>query len=100
MATNEPVSMATEESVSVESGATEMGHVSKETSVENGTEGNGGDNEEGLTVEDEDETRAPDERSLDHFLLGVVAVLSKLLTTCGALRSLLHQTLVASIVGE
>ncbi|CAI8031672.1 Small subunit processome component 20 homolog [Geodia barretti] len=96
MATNEPVSMVTEESVSVESGAMEMGRVSKET--KNGTEGNGSDNEEGLTVEDEieNETRAPDERSLDHFLFGVVTVLSKLLTTCGALRSPLHQTLVTS----
>ena len=100
MATNEPVSKVTEESVSVESGAMEMGRVSKET--KNGTEGNGSDNEEGLTVEDEieSETRAPDERSLDHFLFGVVTVLSKLLTTCGALRSPLHQTLVTSTMGE
>ena len=84
----------------------EISHVSKQTNVESRTEAENGinsDNEEGLTLEDESENETaavPDERSLDHFLFGAVHVLCKVLTTCSALRSPVHRTLVTDILGE
>ena len=102
MTTSEPVSMATEESVSMENSVTEVGHREAGDETDILTE-NGVDSDNLETLEDESETErvaAPDERSLDHFLFGVVHVLCKLLTSCVALRSPVHRTVITTIMGN
>ena len=102
MTTSEPVSMATEESVSTESSAMEVGHRETDDETDVLAE-NGVDSDNLETLEDESEAErvvAPDERSLDHFLFGVVHVLCKLLTSCMALRSPVHQTVITTIMGN
>lgn len=103
MTTSEPISMATEESVSMESSVTEVvGHREADDETDVLAE-NGVDSDNLETLEDGSETErvaAPDERSLDHFLFGVVHVLCKLLTSCVALRSPVHQTVITTIMGN
>ena len=58
-------------------------------------------NEEGLTHSDnETETLVIDERSLDHFLFGVVQVLCKVFSVCVVGRSPVHRSTVNCILGK
>ena len=93
------VSMATDKDVSMETNGS-----SERVNAEGG-EQNGGDveNDEeessALESETENEGRVPSERSLDHFLFGVVHVLCKVLSVSNALRSPVHRSSINTILG-
>ena len=63
-----------------------------------------GDNEEELThdseTENEGSTAVVNERTLDHFLFGVVQVLCRVCTACVVLRSPSHRCTINTILGE
>ena len=99
MEREEPVSKETDE-ISMETDS-----VSTVTAVANGSvdiDDNEGINEEELTRhgEIENETLVLDERSLDHFLFGVVHVLCKIFSTCTVVRSAIHRTIINRILGK
>ena len=66
--------------------------------------GSGGNcaNEEGLThdIETESEEAVVDERSLDHFLFGLVQCLCKIFKMCAVMRSPVYRHTVNCILGE
>ena len=103
MAVDKTVAMAIKDEV--DAVAAEIDKVMANGGVDSVGKDNGDDemvNEEGFTHDDETESEAVvvDERSLDHFLFGVVQVLCKVFTVCVVVRSPVHRATINCILGE